>query len=136
MSEESKTTQGGASAPKCKIFRLQKLLVPYPTEETWLCEDSGIRDLWEEELETGNLHDKRIKRRPLEILDRSRLQYSVQPGKSVVFIDEITDEIIAQVVSDVLSEKEMAFIERGVDKCLLSGMKKSIRVSITLDTNL
>jgi hypothetical protein len=70
----------------------------YPKRNVYIAEDEETQQLWAEHLRTRKMSDERSsdgKSRDCEVLDRTKLRYTVAEGEDIIFIDEDTRCFVA-----------------------------------------
>ncbi|KAF9061533.1 hypothetical protein BDP27DRAFT_1235073 [Rhodocollybia butyracea] len=139
------------------IGKLQKLIpthvvkrkvVPYPPSNYWIVESQEIWDLWRYRITTAPQPDACIRRKPMHMVDESKLAYDVHGKESAIFVDEKKNPV-AVVISELCDSEEILFwaneivllnvaLERNVRKedagsIVISGWSAGSRSRMHLD---
>lgn len=112
-----------------ETIEVQKLATHYPPKNHWVYESKLIHGLWFARTQLEKQPDKRLKRHPMHLLDTDKLQIDVPGGKSAIFIDAASGEIVAVVIRNwvPLYNGLVQWVDEiVVDDCK---RKKSARVS-------
>ncbi|KAJ3552227.1 hypothetical protein NP233_g12930 [Leucocoprinus birnbaumii] len=90
---------------------------PYPPADAWVAETTEIQDLNEHFIKVEKLHDKRDHRRPIELLDPSRLKLDIKPTESARIYDEKDGSLIGMILRDACrNEDALKFADDAVER--------------------
>lgn len=90
-------------------------------------------DIWEPYMKSGNLSERRfnkVEEFPVKLLDKERLQYEVQEGENVVFIDAKTGHLIGMMIQKLLDDPVLIENLNGAAIDHVNKGVLSIRVSV------
>jgi hypothetical protein len=91
----AKVEQWNSSLP---TIRLSRLKYAYPQPGKFVCEDEGIKRLWEYRLMEAKQADKRLKRCEPVVISPDKLIHTVAPTEDLVVRDSKSGEIVLMVV--------------------------------------
>jgi hypothetical protein len=113
------------------VIEAKVLPTSYPPLGSWVCETQQIYDLWSYHIKHAPQADKRLKRKPMMIVQPHRLTYDILPNQGGLI--KVGERIVGMVVRDFCEEPAVkswaeGVVAEGVEK------KKSVRVRSDLST--
>lgn len=97
------------------------LRIPYPTESVWIAETGTILEFNRRFIQQDPLHDARDWRRPIELLDASRIQLDIGPTESARIYDSASGCLVGMVVRDVCKNEEAVhYVDSAVERMVES----------------
>ncbi|KAH6717347.1 hypothetical protein BKA61DRAFT_432922, partial [Leptodontidium sp. MPI-SDFR-AT-0119] len=85
----------------------------YPPVGFHVVESKEIQDIWEEHLKVVPLSDPRKKKMDVQLMDKNRLQYDVQAGESIIFVDSETSKTVLVVIQNLMNDPSIVSIMNG-----------------------
>jgi hypothetical protein len=105
------------------VYRVKKLVDPYPPPKHWIVENQAIWDLWVSHISTGKQPDRRIKRKAMHMVDIEKLAHDLPPEESAMFLDE-DGKLVLMVISDFCKSEEV-----------LQWANEIVLLNVALETN-
>ncbi|KAH7312857.1 hypothetical protein BKA65DRAFT_558073 [Rhexocercosporidium sp. MPI-PUGE-AT-0058] len=97
-----------------KVIAISRLASPYPPPNLHMVENETILNLWEEHMDKVPLSDARLKKKEIQLMDMNRLQYDVQEGENIIFVDDKTNETVLVVVQNLMNDPKIVAVMNGV----------------------
>lgn len=112
-----------------KVIAIDRLKISYPPVGFHVVESKEIQDIWEEHLKVVPLSDPRKKKMDVQLMDKNRLQYDVQAGESIIFVDSETSKTVLVVIQNLMNDPSIVSIMNGACIDQLNKTSQYMRVS-------
>ncbi|KAF5380244.1 hypothetical protein D9757_008252 [Collybiopsis confluens] len=89
------------------IVRVPRLSKPYPPPGHWVIESEEIKNIWKNHLQNGKQPDKRVPRRPMAMVNFSKLQENLTASRSADFVDDETGEPILLIARELCAKESL-----------------------------
>ncbi|KAF5341339.1 hypothetical protein D9757_015476 [Collybiopsis confluens] len=96
------------------IVRVPRLSKPYPPPGHWVIESEEIKNIWKNHLQNGKQPDKRVPRRPMAMVNFSKLQENLTASRSADFVDDKTGEPILLIARELCAKESLVSWANGV----------------------
>lgn len=105
-----------------KTVRIRALKETYPPANHWVYETGDIKPM--------TLQNPVDPKKPLHLIDTSKLVHGIKENENIVFIGNETEELVGIVGQSLLAEPGLEWVEAAVDRHIRLAEKKfrSLRV--------